>query len=161
VGLQMTLPGAPHIYYGDETGMWGLDDPDCRKPFVHYSKVYDDESNHPYYKKRQIDKVHFNENLYQWYKNLIRIRNENETLSLGSIEFSFIDDEQNLLGITREYKDKKILILINNNNSENEFTLRWIDPANHILTDLLTGKEINFHKNKSVNMPPYGLMILN
>ncbi|MBZ0177735.1 MAG: glycoside hydrolase family 13 protein [Melioribacteraceae bacterium] len=161
VGLQMTLPGAPHIYYGDETGMWGLDDPDCRKPFVHYSKVYDDESNHPYYKKRQIDKVHFNENLYQWYKNLIRIRNENETLSLGSIEFSFIDDEQNLLGITREYKDKKILILINNNNSENEFTLRWIDPAKHILTDLLTGKEINFHKNKSVKLPPYGLMILN
>jgi len=161
VGLQMTLPGAPHIYYGDETGMWGLDDPDCRKPFVHYSKVYDDESNHPYDKKRQIDKVHFNENLYQWYKNLIRIRNENETLSLGSIEFSFIDDEQNLLGITREYKDKKILILINNNNSENEFTLRWIDPAKHILMDLLTGKEINFHKNKSVNMPPYGLMILN
>ncbi|MDD5609841.1 MAG: glycoside hydrolase family 13 protein, partial [Ignavibacterium sp.] len=161
VGLQMTLPGAPHIYYGDETGMWGLDDPDCRKPFVHYSKVYDDESNHPYDKKRQIDKVHFDENLYQWYKNLIRIRNENETLSLGSIEFSFIDDEQNLLGITREYKGKKNLILINNNNSENEFTLRWIDPANHILTDLLTGKEINFHKNKSVNMPPYGLMILN
>jgi len=161
VGIQMVLPGAPHVYYGDETGMWGLDDPDCRKPFVHYSKVYDDETRQPYGKKKQIDKVYFNEDLYQWYRNLIRIRNENEALSLGKIDFSFIDNEQNLLGISREYKDKKILVLINNNNSEKEFSLRWIDPANHIFTDLITGTEINFYQNKTVKLPPYGMMILN
>ncbi len=161
VGIQMVLPGAPHVYYGDETGMWGLDDPDCRKPFVHYSKVYDDETLQPFGKKKQIDKVYFNEDLYQWYRNLIRIRNENEALSLGKIDFSFIDNEQNLLGISREYKDKKILVLINNNNSEKEFSLRWIDPANHIFTDLITGTEINFYQNKTVKLPPYGMMILN
>ena len=27
VGVQFTLPGAPQIYYGDEAGMWGGDDP--------------------------------------------------------------------------------------------------------------------------------------
>ncbi len=32
--LQATLPGAPHVYYGDEVGMWGADDPDDRKPMV-------------------------------------------------------------------------------------------------------------------------------
>jgi glycosidase len=30
--LQMTLPGAPMIYYGDEVGMLGDNDPDCRRP---------------------------------------------------------------------------------------------------------------------------------
>jgi neopullulanase len=30
---QMTLPGAPCIYYGDEIGMTGGGDPDCRGPF--------------------------------------------------------------------------------------------------------------------------------
>lgn len=30
--LQATWPGAPMIYYGDEWGMHGADDPDCRKP---------------------------------------------------------------------------------------------------------------------------------
>ena len=32
VAHQMTYVGAPHIYYGDELGMWGGDDPDGRKP---------------------------------------------------------------------------------------------------------------------------------
>jgi neopullulanase len=31
--LQMTLPGAPCIYYGDEVGLTGEDDPDCRRGF--------------------------------------------------------------------------------------------------------------------------------
>ena len=29
----MTLPGAPCIYYGDEIGMEGREDPDCRRAY--------------------------------------------------------------------------------------------------------------------------------
>ena len=32
--IQMTFVGAPMVYYGDEAGMWGADDPDERKPMV-------------------------------------------------------------------------------------------------------------------------------
>ena len=31
---QFTDLGAPHIWNGDEVGMWGADDPDERKPMV-------------------------------------------------------------------------------------------------------------------------------
>ena len=31
--IQMTLPGAPCIYYGDEIGMEGREDPDCRRAY--------------------------------------------------------------------------------------------------------------------------------
>jgi neopullulanase len=32
--LQMTLPGAPCVYYGDEIGIEGGNDPDCRRSFL-------------------------------------------------------------------------------------------------------------------------------
>jgi neopullulanase len=31
--IQMTLPGAPCIYYGDEVGLAGREDPDCRRAY--------------------------------------------------------------------------------------------------------------------------------
>ena len=32
VAIQATYVGSPMVYYGDEYGMWGADDPTCRKP---------------------------------------------------------------------------------------------------------------------------------
>jgi glycosidase len=34
IALQMTLPGVPMVYYGDEIGMEGENDPDCRRPMI-------------------------------------------------------------------------------------------------------------------------------
>ena len=31
---QFSFISAPHIWSGDELGMWGADDPDCRKPII-------------------------------------------------------------------------------------------------------------------------------
>lgn len=34
VAIQATYEGAPMVYYGDEYGMWGANDPTCRKPMA-------------------------------------------------------------------------------------------------------------------------------
>ena len=39
--IQMTLPGAPCIYYGDEIGMAGGNDPDCRRAFPWDERAWD------------------------------------------------------------------------------------------------------------------------
>jgi cyclomaltodextrinase / maltogenic alpha-amylase / neopullulanase len=39
----MTIPGAPCIYYGDEIGMEGQHDPDCRRSFPWDKKLWDYE----------------------------------------------------------------------------------------------------------------------
>ena len=44
---QFTYVGAPHLWNGDEVGMWGADDPDDRKPLVWSDLSYEDESAHP------------------------------------------------------------------------------------------------------------------
>ncbi len=47
----MTYVGAPHIYYGDEIGMTGGKDPDCRRPFVwDWDKDPQRVALHTYYK---------------------------------------------------------------------------------------------------------------
>ncbi len=41
--FQMTFPGAPSIYYGDEIGMLGGPDPDCRRAFPWSESLWDHE----------------------------------------------------------------------------------------------------------------------
>lgn len=47
VFAQFTLPGAPMIYYGDEAGMWGANDPCCRKPMLWPDIEYEPEETRP------------------------------------------------------------------------------------------------------------------
>lgn len=65
--LQMTLPGIPCIYYGDEVGMEGYKDPFNRRPF-------------PWNKK--------DEELLGWYKSLSKLRSEDE--AFASFEFEVL-----------------------------------------------------------------------
>ena len=66
--MQMTWPGAPTIYYGDEAGLCGWTDPDSRRAY-------------PW--------GHEDEELIQYHKELIRIHKEHQVLRTGSILFLF------------------------------------------------------------------------
>lgn len=46
--FQFMLPGAPTLYYGDERGMRGGNDPDNRKPMTRPEYVFDPQSSCPY-----------------------------------------------------------------------------------------------------------------
>ncbi len=59
VTLQMALPGVPMVYYGDEAGMWGADDPDDRQPMVWPDLTYADQSHDPLGRPRAPDPVQF------------------------------------------------------------------------------------------------------
>lgn len=162
VGMQFTLPGAPHIYYGDEVGMWGGDDPDCRKPMVWKEFKYDTETTHPFGIQRPADEVKFNDDLFKWYKKIISIRNQNEVLSLGSVNFNYIDDQNKILGFTREYNEKKIFILLNNNAEKKSIPLEKIEGLLNakVMNDLISGNEIDLsnHKNE-LTLNSYQILI--
>lgn len=163
VGIQMTMPGAPHIYYGDEAGMWGGDDPDDRKPMVWKELNYEDEITHPFGKERVRDEVKFDNNLFEWYKNLIKIRNENKVLSLGDIEFFVIDEAKEVLGYKRILDGENIWVIIN--NSQSYFILNHMNPdlfpMDKKVTDLITTAEYEFDNRKlKAELEPYQILIL-
>ena len=117
-GIQMTMPGAPMIYYGDEAGMWGGDDPDCRKPMVWPDKKYDPEVSDPLGRKRDPDSVDFNSDLYHWYKSLIGIRHEHKALSRGDLIFFLLNDEEHVIGYSRTIGVETIVVVVNNSNDK-------------------------------------------
>lgn len=65
VFMQMTLPGAPTIYYGDEAGQVGFTDPDNRRTFPWGREDWE---------------------LIQFHKDLLRIRRKHPALRYGSMK---------------------------------------------------------------------------
>ncbi|HEY9116125.1 MAG TPA: glycoside hydrolase family 13 protein, partial [Bacteroidales bacterium] len=85
---QFTNVGAPHIWNGDEMGMWGGDDPDPRKPLWWPEYTFEPEyRNNIQPGVKTFDSVGFNQEQFEFYKKLVSLRKNNPVLSSGEIEF--------------------------------------------------------------------------
>lgn len=145
--FQFTYVGAPMIYYGDEVGMWGANDPDCRKPMVWDDMKYDDEIFLPnQMKKTKADKVEVNQDLFEHYKKLIQIRNENLTLQIGDFETILADNKKELYAFSRTYNDENIIVVLNNSGKTQNAEIKI--PSGSKWTDLLN-EDVNYQSNKS------------
>ncbi len=91
----LTTPGMPVIYYGDEVGINGDNDPDCRKT-MNWDLIGNE--------------------FYQTIKRLISIRNGSKALLYGSLKH--VDIDKSLYSFMREYENDRYLIVFNNNDFE-------------------------------------------
>lgn len=136
--FQLTYPGAPMIYYGDEAGMWGASDPDDRKPMLWPDMDYDDEISHPFGKKRPRDTNEFNRDLYNYYKRLIHIRGGQPALMLGDFKTIITDDEKDIYAFERSYNGDVVVVVLNNSKESYELSL---DLSGSLWVDLISKKE--------------------
>ncbi len=145
--FQMTYLGAPMVYYGDEVGMWGANDPCCRKPMLWDDITYEDETTMPDQTlKPQADKVEINYDVFNHYKKLIAIRNNNIALQLGTFKTVIVDNKNGIYGFIREYKNNKVLVVLNNYFGENNTTIN-IDGGNTCY-DVLNDEQLNIKDGK-------------
>jgi cyclomaltodextrinase / maltogenic alpha-amylase / neopullulanase len=136
--FQMLYLGSPMIFYGDEAGMWGANDPDCRKPMVWRDKKYDPETYNPDQTTHDPDEVKYNKDLFEWYKKFILLRKEYISLRLGDYTTLAVDDKQKLYAFSRKYGKEEVIVVVNrgkepvkffhdsltNNKFKNVFTKR-------------------------------------
>ncbi len=130
--------GAPHIYNGEEMGMWGGDDPEDRKPLWWKELKFEPETRtnfQPVAKK--YDPVGFNQDQFNFYKQLAATRNSNPVLSTGKIEF--LKAEGKMLAYKRYDETDEIVVLFNLEKDKRKFAL----PSKGKYTDLLDGKTIS------------------
>ncbi|MEO0529432.1 MAG: glycoside hydrolase family 13 protein [Planctomycetota bacterium] len=114
--LQATCVGAPMFYYGTESGMWGADDPDDRKPMVWPDLDYDDETHHPSGTERDADSNHFDHGLHTFYTMAIRLRNYFPALRRGTFEPVLAQDSAESMMFRRTLDDQTVYVAINRGN---------------------------------------------
>ena len=114
---QMTYVGAPMIYYGDEAGMWGSDDPTNRKPMLW-------PDLEPYEKPEEN---RFMQEQFDHYRRAIALRNAHPALRTGSFETVLYDDAQDTWVFLRETPGERVLVALNASGREARIDLT---PAN-------------------------------
>jgi cyclomaltodextrinase len=143
---QFTFVGAPHIWYGDEVGMWGADDPDTRKPMVWADLEYEDETHHPFDKERRTDKVEQDTVLLAFYKKLIQVRKSNPVLIDGELTFALVDDTNNALAYTRSDNADEIVVAFNKSNETKTLEIPIKKEGNY--KDVLSDKSFQSENGK-------------
>ena len=91
------------VYYGDEVGMWGSDDPNNRKPMLWQDL---EPYEHP-------EENHVSPELLEYYREVIALRNEHPALRRGSFRTEHLDDEQDAWVYRRSHDGVEILVALN------------------------------------------------
>ncbi len=132
--IQFTMPGSPTVYYGDEVGMQGFEDPLNRCPF-------------PW--------GHEDREMLEFYRRLCYVRASSSTLANG--ELTFIKCEGALLYYERSSHESSIAVIVNRGHHSIETGIN----ADYAL-NLMTNKELKRGDDAElmVDMPPETACIL-
>jgi glycosidase len=139
--LQFTLPGAPVIYYGDEAGMWGGDDPDNRKPMIWPDMRFADERSFEVTGDPDRYPVVFDSGMYRYYRALIALREKYIALRSGTMQTLQLDDVTGLYVFMRAAGAEKIYVAVNTGDNSRQCALtylglpegiRLVDPIHNV-----------------------------
>jgi glycosidase len=98
--LQYTIPGAPTVYYGDEVGVTGSDDPDNRRTYP-----WADTGGQP------------DNALLAYYTALGQLRKDLHPLQDGGFKVLLTDDTAGVLAYGRKTDKQAALVLLNRSDS--------------------------------------------
>lgn len=129
---QMTVAGAPHVYYGDEIALPGARDPDCRRGFP--------------WNERQS----WNDELRDHVRGLIALRHEVPALRRG--DFSILYAGPHVVVYRRSYQSQTAVVAFNVNGQEQSFTAE--DGLPQTLDDALDEEGPPLEAGKEVTLQP-------
>ena len=96
--FQMAYPGAPSIYYGDEVGLRGERDPDCRRAM-------------PW------DPAGWDADLLDFFKKAIAVRRAHPALRRGDYRRLHADSTLGVYAFLRQHGEERIVVVLNNRDA--------------------------------------------
>ena len=100
VVMQMTWPGAPTVYYGDEAGLTGWTDPDNRRTYP--------------WGREDWDMIHF-------HKEMIRIHKSRKALMRGSLKM--LKNQDGYLAYARFTEEEQIVVVVSSEEEQREIRI--------------------------------------
>ena len=109
----MTIPGIPVTYQGDEYGQPGANDPDNRR----WMEFDEKELNENELRSRNV------------FETLTELRNTQMPLLYGDFEFHLIEDD--ILAYSRAYFDQQVIVLFNKSGIQANISVKLRDNFNY------------------------------
>lgn len=132
--ILFSFPGSPTVYYGDEAGMEGFEDPFNR-------------GGYPWGQEDQ--------DLKHWFTRLGSLRSQKSSLQKGTI--SYVYTAGPVLAFARQWQQEQTLTVVNRDGSAAEISLPWDGTA----TDLLTGQVFSAVSGAlTLRLPPRSGLLL-
>ena len=138
--FQFAYPGAPAIYYGDEIGMVGGKDPECRGAF-------------PW------DQRQWNAELRSWVKLLVSTRKRIPALRRGDYQHLLVDNRRRCFAFARTLGDSAVMVVMNISATRRHVRIQvselgWEDGR--ILRNILEREEfIVSGDSVTITLPPW------
>ena len=128
---QMTYPGTPSVYYGDEIGLDGGKDPDCRRAF-------------------NWDEASWNHDLHDYVKKCIALRKKYAALRTG--DFRVLYAEGKAVAYYRNSGDEKLIVALNSASQAARINIvtREVLPDGATLKVVFGGKGVHHTANGSL-----------
>ncbi|HZU86828.1 MAG TPA: glycoside hydrolase family 13 protein, partial [Anaerolineaceae bacterium] len=133
-------PGAPSIYYGDEVGLEGDKDPDCRRAFPWDSVLWKDD-------------------LRTYIRKLVGLRREKAVLRRGEYQTLLVDIRRGCMAFARALGDHKLVVALNNSANHRQLqipvsSLGWTEGkvVHHLLQP---GDEVVEVGLLELDLPPF------
>ncbi|MEI7981119.1 MAG: alpha-amylase family glycosyl hydrolase, partial [Bacteroidota bacterium] len=128
IAFNMTIPGIPVIYYGDEFGMPGAGDPDNRRMMK-----FDSLNKHEQYLKNITSKM-------------AHLRNSNLALIYG--DFATLKVNEKIFVYLRSYFDKAVIVVFNKEKSARNIEFPIPDRFNSAAFNAQFGTKFNLENGK-------------
>ena len=139
--LQLTWPGMATLYYGDEVGLTGHDDPDDRRTY-------------PWGREDMA--------LRDWYATLAGLRRDHVALRDGDLQFLLTDDAAGVLAFGRRTDEEAAITVLNLSDEARtaEIDLAGYLPPDVALLDALGGSAVVDGSRLTLTLPASGAAVL-
>jgi cyclomaltodextrinase len=121
VAFQFCYPGVPSVYYGDEIGLTGGHDPDCRKGMT-------------------FDRRRWNKDIYEHFSSMIQLRTSSNALRRGAYKTRFLDQKSQLFGFERVHGKERVKVLFNLSGEWRDLPAGWVEEGLRGLDEIVPGR---------------------